>query len=63
MKTDKSEELENIIHKILIYHDRQCKDTHRKDWFYTNPEEVENIYNAVKNMYSKSINDGEKSAV
>ena len=50
MKTDKSKVLEDIIHNILRYHDRQC-DTHRTDWFYTNPKEVENIFNAVESMY------------
>lgn len=51
MKTDKSEILEKIIHNILIYHDRQCENTHRTDWFSTNPKEVENIFKSVESMY------------
>ena len=47
IKTDKSELLEKIIHTILIYHDRQCEDANRTDWFYTTPEEVEKIFKAV----------------
>ena len=48
MHTDKSEELEAIIHRILTYKDRLCKEAQRTDWFYTNPEEVEHIFEAIE---------------
>ncbi|MDE0554986.1 MAG: hypothetical protein OXI24_12255 [Candidatus Poribacteria bacterium] len=49
MKTDKSEVLEKIIHNFLIYDNRQCQDSQRTDWFYTNPEEVEGIFEYITN--------------
>lgn len=47
LKTDKSEVLEKIIQNILIYNNRQCEDSQRTDWFYTNPEEIEGIFEYI----------------
>lgn len=51
MKTDKAEEMEKIIHRILIYNNRRCKEAKRTDWFNTTPLEVEKIFGSVETMF------------
>ena len=51
MKTDKAEEMEKIIHRILIYNNRQCKEAKRTDWFNTTHLEVECIFGSVTTMF------------
>ena len=51
MKTDKAKEMEEIIHRILIYNNRRCKAAQRTDWFNTTPLEVEKIFGSVTTMF------------
>ena len=51
MKTNKAKEMEEIIHRILIYNNRRCKEAKRTDWFNTTPLEVENIFGSVEMMF------------
>lgn len=47
IKCNNSVEIEKTIHSILKIRKKQMKDSPGKEWFLTNPEEVEEIYRNI----------------
>ena len=52
LKTDDSQRLEDRIHEILKYWDREIPEAQGKEWFLTSPDEVENIYQELRHGFT-----------
>jgi hypothetical protein len=50
MRTGDSKNLERLIHAALVYAGRHQKGAPGKEWFLTNPTEIENLYHSVEQM-------------
>lgn len=51
LKTDDSQRLENMIHEILKFWDREIPEAQGKEWFLTFPDEVEHIYQEIQHGF------------
>ena len=51
LKTDDSQRLENMIHEILKFWDREIPEAQGKEWFLTSPDEVEHIYQEIQHGF------------
>ena len=47
LKTDDPENLEQILHNILMFRGKHITDAPGKEWFMTSPSEVEDIYKMI----------------
>lgn len=50
IKTSQSVELEKALHSILTLRKQHIKDISGKEWFTTNPEEVQQLYDWLMNL-------------
>ncbi len=53
IKTDFPADLEKILHMMLRIAGKQLDDAPGREWFYTNPEEIVEIYNNMAKFSSK----------
>ncbi len=52
--TDEPDVVESMIH-LLLRHDGRQIDTYGKEWFYTNPQEVEKLYKGMFSVLKESF--------
>lgn len=53
IKTDFPDDLEKILHMMLRIAGKQLDDAPGREWFFTNPEEIVEIYNNMAKFSSK----------
>jgi hypothetical protein len=50
IQTDDAERLEGVLHAALTYAGRHIMEAWGKEWFHTNPREVEALYDTVRHI-------------
>ncbi len=53
--TDHPSDLEKMLHSALKISGKALSDTPGREWFLTNPDEVESIYNAVLRLPDRAV--------